>query len=76
MTSLAQIVLETRSERGLEARLLDPDVLALMIPMVVVITIGAVIITKMIIRHRERMALIESGLHPDAPGDDSAHRGR
>ena len=49
--------------------LLRPSVLALMVPIVAIVTGGAIVITKMVIRHRERMALIGAGMHPDHPPD-------
>lgn len=32
---------------------------------------GIVILVKSIIKHRERMAMIESGIHPDYPPDET-----
>ena len=50
-------------------RLLEPDVLAVVgIFIVPVIVGGVVVVTKMLIKHRERMAMIERGMNPDAPG--------
>ena len=48
---------------------LKPEVMALAVP-ILAIAIGGVlgaisIITKAILRHRERMAMIERGMHPD-----------
>ncbi len=45
-------------------RLLDPAVLALLIPTVAIVGGTAVALTKMIIHHRERMAKIEHGMEP------------
>lgn len=42
----------------------DPE---LLIPMIGLVVGGAIAITFMIIRHRERMALIEQGLNPNRP---------
>jgi hypothetical protein len=51
-------------------RLLEPDVLAVVgIFIVPVIVGGVVVVTKMLIKHRERMAMIERGMNPDAPGE-------
>jgi len=47
-------------------RLLDPGVLALLIPVLCVVYWIVASITK----HRERMAMIEKGIHPDS-GKDS-----
>ena len=48
---------------------LKPDQLALMIPIVAIVCVflvgGILGLTKLIFRHRERMAMIEQGIHPD-----------
>ncbi len=48
---------------------LKPDQLALMIPIVAVVSVflvgGILGLTKLIFHHRERMAMIERGMHPD-----------
>ena len=52
-----------------------PGILALSIPIVAIVTGGVVTIARMMIKHRERMALIEMGMHPDFPvleGDEPA----
>ena len=53
-------------------RILEPQILVFMIPIVAmlmpVVAIfmkGIVTVTKLIIRHRERIAMIERGLDPD-----------
>ena len=51
-------------------QLLDPDTFALMIPIVVILVVGIVAIVAMWIKHRERMGLIEQGIHPDHPPDE------
>lgn len=47
-------------------RLLQPEILGVCIPLVALIGGFAVAITKMVIKHRERMALIERGILPDS----------
>ena len=51
--------------------LFDEDTLAVMIPIVAVLVVGIVggtiAVVKLVVRHRERMAMIEQGLHPDYP---------
>jgi hypothetical protein len=42
-------------------------ILALSIPIVAILVGGVVTIAKLLIRHRERMALIAMGIHPDFP---------
>jgi hypothetical protein len=48
------------------------DLLALMIPIVAIVVGGIVAIVVALIRHRERMAMIERGLYPpdDPPEED------
>ena len=40
----------------------------LLVPIVAMIVGGAIAITAMILRHQERVAKIERGMDPDAPG--------
>lgn len=49
------------------SRLLEPDKLALMIPIVAIIVGGIIGIVAIIFGHRERMAMIDRGIHPDHP---------
>ncbi len=57
---------------------LGPDQLALMIPVVAIVSVflvgGILGLTKLIFHHRERMAMIERGMHPDLiePEEDEA----
>jgi hypothetical protein len=46
---------------------LSPQTLGMLIPIVAIIVGGIVLVTKTIIRHRERLAMIEKGMHPDHP---------
>jgi hypothetical protein len=48
-------------------RVLEPDVLVFLIPITVILVGGIVAVTKLWIRHRERLAMIEHGIHPDYP---------
>ena len=49
---------------------LTPDQLALMVPIVGIVCLffvgGLLSLTKLVFRHRERMAMIEQGIHPDS----------
>ncbi len=49
---------------------LKPDTLALMIPVVAILVGGIIAIMKILIHHRERMTMIERGIHPDYPPDE------
>jgi hypothetical protein len=52
-------------------RLLDPGFVAILIPISAIIMGGLIVIAKVIIQHRERMAKIGMGMDPDArPADD------
>ena len=64
------------SSVSLARRLLEPDVLGCMIPIVAIVTFGGVRIVKSLIAHRERMSLIEMGLHPDHPPEDAPGAGQ
>jgi hypothetical protein len=48
-------------------RILNPGVLGLLIPIVAIVSWASIAITKMIIAHRERIAMIERGRFPDMP---------
>ncbi|MFG0316663.1 MAG: hypothetical protein ACF8XB_05280 [Planctomycetota bacterium JB042] len=57
-------------------RLFRPEVVWVLIPVIALIVWGGVEITQSIIRHRERIAMIEQGMHPDHPdhADEDAER--
>jgi hypothetical protein len=46
---------------------LRPELLGIFIPIVAILIGGAIAITSMVIKHRERIAMIEQGMDPDAP---------
>ena len=52
------------------SRLLRPNVMVFLIPIAAIVVGGIVALAKMLIVHRERMALIEQGLHPDHPPEE------
>jgi hypothetical protein len=37
-----------------------------LVPIVAIVAWGVIEVTKMILRHQERLALIERGIHPDS----------
>jgi hypothetical protein len=51
--------------------LFRPEIFVLLIPIVAILTGGAVAIARQLIRHRERMAMIDRGLHPDYPPEEA-----
>ena len=51
-------------------QLFSPEVIVFAIPIVAIIVGGVIAIVKIVIAHRERMAMIERGIHPDHPPDD------
>jgi hypothetical protein len=48
---------------------IDPGVLALLIPILAILGGCGIVFAKLWVRHRERMAMIQMGMHPDDPGD-------
>jgi hypothetical protein len=51
-------------------RILRPDILGVMIPIIAIVSFFALLLGRRIITHRERMAMIERGMHPDRPYED------
>lgn len=45
--------------------LVRPDVVWVLVPVVAIIIGGVIAVVQMVIAHRERMAMIEQGMHPD-----------
>ena len=52
------------------SRLLSEDILPLLIPIVAIIAGATIVIVRKVCTHRERMAMIERGIHPDDPAED------
>ncbi len=53
--------------------ILSPEIIVFLIPLAAILVGGTIAITKLIIRHRERMAMIERGIdpyHPQEPQPD------
>ena len=48
-----------------------PEIIGVMLPMVGILAFAIIVIVKILIHHRERMAMIERGLNPDYPPDES-----
>jgi hypothetical protein len=48
-------------------RLLDPAILGVMIPIAAILVFGGLLIFDRWTKHRERMAMIDMGMHPDHP---------
>lgn len=51
-------------------RILRPDILGVMIPIVAILSVFGLLLGRRIITHRERMAMIDRGMHPDRPDED------
>lgn len=47
-----------------------PELLVFAIPIVAIVVWGIVTIVQRLVAHRERMAMIEQGLHPDHPPEE------
>jgi hypothetical protein len=55
-------------------QLLRPEVLGSLVPVAAIFMVTVIVITKLVIRHRERMAMIEQGMDPDAVKRDALKR--
>jgi len=51
-------------------RFLRPEIIAMMVPIVAIITFGGLAVIRAVLVHRERIAMIEHGIHPDYPPED------
>jgi len=51
-------------------RILQPQILIFLIPIIAIITGGIIKIVKMLITHHERIAMIQHGIHPDYPPEN------
>jgi hypothetical protein len=47
----------------------NPACLVMMVPIVAILVGGIMGMSKLVMRHRERMAMIERGMDPDRPAD-------
>jgi hypothetical protein len=57
-------------------RLLEkPEIVGILIPIIAVIAVSTLGVIKLWMRHRERMAMIERGIHPDYPPEDETTPG-
>lgn len=52
------------------SRLLEPEIFVFLVPIAAIVVGGAIAIAKLVIHHRERLAMIEHGIHPDHPPED------
>lgn len=57
------------------SRLLQPSIFVFLVPIAAILVGGVIAVTKLIIRHRERIAMIEHGMHPDQPPDEGVEPG-
>lgn len=55
------------AQSGWPSFLNNTQTLAVLLPIVVFTIVGIIALAKITVRHRERMAMIERGLHPDYP---------
>ncbi|MBN2475109.1 MAG: hypothetical protein JXB62_10910 [Pirellulales bacterium] len=54
---------------------LRPDIIVFLIPISAILVGGAIAIVSMVIKHRERMSMIEQGINPDRrPDEEDADR--
>ena len=54
------------------SRILDPAIMPFMIPIVAIVGGVSMAIVKMLIKHHERITMIQHGIHPDYPPKDEA----
>jgi hypothetical protein len=54
--------------------MVEPAILALAIPILAIVGVFAVVLMRMWTHHRERMAMIEMGIDPDAAERDEVER--
>ncbi len=50
--------------------LIKPEIIIFLNGALAIVVFGSVGIIKVIVRHRERMTMIERGMHPDHPPDE------
>jgi len=71
-SSMFLLGLQSRTwQEGLFDLLRRPDFVVFLIPITAILVGGVIAITKMGIAHRERMAMIQQGIHPDYPPEEA-----
>jgi hypothetical protein len=70
MEPIAPLMADVALPEAWPSFLCHPDTLVLMIPIVAILVGGIIGIAKLVMRHRERMAMIERGMDPDRPLDN------
>jgi hypothetical protein len=51
-------------------RMLQPEIMVFMVPIVAIIAAASIKIVRMLIAHHERITMIQHGIHPDYPPED------
>ena len=51
--------------------LLRPEISVFVVAVVAIVVCGVVQITKTVLRHRERIVMIQNGMHPDAHAEEN-----
>ncbi len=54
--------------------LLRPESAVFVVAVVGIVVLGVVQLVKTLLRHRERIAMIQNGMHPDAYTDEEGER--
>ena len=67
MAPIAHLVAEATTQVVWPTFLNSPGALVFMIPIAAILVGGVTGVAKLVIRHRERMAMIERGMDPDRP---------
>jgi hypothetical protein len=53
----------------------NPDCIVFVVPITFILIYGIMGMAKLCLRHRERMTMIERGMHPDHPPDPDKQTG-
>ncbi|TWU09024.1 hypothetical protein CA54_42640 [Symmachiella macrocystis] len=51
-----------------------PETLVFLVPITAILVFGLTGLVKILIKHRERMAMIEQGMHPDVEAHESVEQ--
>ncbi len=51
-----------------------PETLVFLVPITAILVFGLTGLVKILIKHRERMAMIEQGMHPDVEAHEAAEQ--
>jgi hypothetical protein len=64
------MVMEMNTTGNILSRLLEPDIMPFLVAIVAIVGGLSVAIVKLLIKHHERITMIQHGIHPDHPPDN------